>query len=90
MGVILVAAILVVPVAAASQVARSFKESLLVSIIAAELAVILGITVAYAYDLAAGETIVLAAIGVYVVAMLLGKTGTGDGDTAASGTEQTN
>ncbi len=43
MGVILVAAMLVVPVAGATQVSRSFSESLLVSIVLAELAVLLGI-----------------------------------------------
>jgi zinc transport system permease protein len=65
MGVILVAAILVVPVAAASQIARSFKESLVISIVIAEIAVIVGITLSYAHGVAAGGAIVLVAIGLY-------------------------
>ena len=73
MGVILVAAMLVVPVAAASQVTRSFRESLWASVVAAELAVVLGITLSYAYGLAAGGIIVLVAIGIYIVAVLAGR-----------------
>lgn len=65
MGVILVAAMLVIPVAAASQLARSFKESLLISIVVAELAAIVGITLSYAHGVAAGGAIVLVAIGIY-------------------------
>nr|WP_241432456.1 metal ABC transporter permease [Natrinema gari] len=73
MGVILVAAMLVVPVAGASQVSRSFNESILVSIVLAELAVILGIGVSYSAEATAGGVIVLLAVAIYVVAVVLGK-----------------
>jgi zinc transport system permease protein len=73
MGVILVAAMLVVPVAGAAQVSRSFNESLLVSIVLAELAVILGIGVSYYGEATAGGVIVLIAVAIYVVAVLVGK-----------------
>jgi ABC-type Mn2+/Zn2+ transport systems, permease components len=73
MGVILVAAMLVVPVAGASQVSRSFNESLLVSVVLAELAVILGIAVSYYAEATAGGVIVLLAVAIYVVAVVLGK-----------------
>lgn len=75
MGVILVAAMLVVPVAAASQVTRSFKQSLIVSIIVAELAVLAGITLSYAHGVAAGGTIVLVAIVIYAIAVGVDKSG---------------
>uniref|UniRef100_UPI00403F5460 metal ABC transporter permease n=1 Tax=Haladaptatus sp. DJG-WS-42 TaxID=3120516 RepID=UPI00403F5460 len=75
MGVILVAAMLVVPVAAAAQVARSFKQSVWYSILAAEFAVIVGITLSYVYDLATGGVIVLVAIAVYAGAVVVGKLG---------------
>lgn len=75
MGVILVAAMLVVPVAAASQVARSFKESLLVSVVVAEIAAIVGITLSYAHGVAAGGAIVLVAIGIYGAAVVISKVG---------------
>ena len=73
MGVILVAAMLVVPVAGATQLSRSFSESILVSIVLAELAVLLGIGVAYYGGATAGGVIVLVAVGIYVVAVALGK-----------------
>ena len=73
MGVILVAAMLVVPVAGASQVSRSFSESLVVSVVLAELAVLLGIGVAYYGGVTAGGVIVLVAVGIYVCAVAAGK-----------------
>ncbi|SFR65068.1 metal ABC transporter permease [Halogeometricum limi] len=73
MGVILVAAMLVVPVAGATQVSRSFTESLLVSVVLAELAVILGIGVAYYGEATAGGVIVLVAVAIYVAAVGIGR-----------------
>jgi zinc transport system permease protein len=68
MGVILVAAMLVVPVAAAGQVAPSFKLSVLLAIVFAELSVFSGITLSYTHDVAASGAIVLIAIGLYAAA----------------------
>jgi zinc transport system permease protein len=73
MGVILVAAMLVVPVAGATQVSRSFGESILVSVVLAELAVVLGIGVAYYGGATGGPVIVLVAVAIYVVTVLLGR-----------------
>jgi zinc transport system permease protein len=73
MGVILVAAMLVVPVAGAAQVSRSFSESLLVSVVLAELAVLLGIGVSYYAEATAGGVIVLIAVGIYVTTVAVGK-----------------
>jgi zinc transport system permease protein len=68
MGVILVAAMLVVPVAAATQLAQSFKQSLVLAIVAAQVAVLSGTTLSYTYGVATGGTIVVAAIAVYALA----------------------
>jgi zinc transport system permease protein len=73
MGVILVAAMLVVPVAGATQVSRSFTGSLLVSIVLAELAIVLGMGVAYYGEATAGGVIVLVAVAIYVGAVAVGK-----------------
>jgi zinc transport system permease protein len=73
MGVILVAAMLVVPVAGATQVSRSFTESIFVSVVLAELAVTLGIGIAYYAGATAGGVIVLVAVAVYVGCVLLGR-----------------
>ncbi|WP_368407886.1 metal ABC transporter permease [Haloarchaeobius salinus] len=83
MGVILVAAMLVVPVAGASQVARSFNESLLVSIVLAELSVLLGIAVSYEIGATAGGVVVLCGVGIYAVAVAIGKLQTSLGDQSA-------
>jgi zinc transport system permease protein len=82
MGVILVAAMLVVPVAGASQVSRSFNESILVSVVLAELAVILGIGVSYYAEATAGGVIVLLAVAIYVAAVVVGKLQTAFGEEA--------
>jgi zinc transport system permease protein len=66
MGVILVAAMLVIPVAAAAPVARSFKQSIWLAIIAGQLATVIGVTVAYQFGIAAGGSIVVTALLVYL------------------------
>lgn len=71
MGVILVAAMLVVPVATAAQVARSFRQSLVLAVVVGEIAVVVGITLSYAYGLAAGGTIALVAIAAYAAATVV-------------------
>jgi zinc transport system permease protein len=73
MGVILVAAMLVVPVAGATQVSRSFRESILVSVVLAELAVVFGIGFAYYGGATGGPVIVLVAVAIYVATVFLGK-----------------
>jgi zinc transport system permease protein len=83
MGVILVAAMLVVPVAGAAQVSRSFSESLVVSVVLAELAVLLGIAVSYYGEATAGGVIVLVAVAIYAVAVLLGRVQSALGDDGA-------
>jgi len=65
MGVILVAAMLVVPVAATTEVAPSFKASVFLSVVVAQVAVVVGMTFSYLYGVAAGGTIVLVAIAIY-------------------------
>jgi zinc transport system permease protein len=68
MGVILVAALLVIPVATADG-SRSFKRSLLTGVLVAEATVVTGVTLSYQYGLAAGGTIVLTGIGLYALSL---------------------
>lgn len=67
MGVILVAAMLVIPVAAATTV-RGFKRSIGAAVCVGLLTTTTGVTLSYLYDVAAGGSIVLVAIGLYAVA----------------------
>ncbi|WP_435065151.1 metal ABC transporter permease [Halobaculum sp. EA56] len=69
MGVILVAAMLVIPVAAAAPVS-GFKRSIVAAVAAGQVATLAGVTLSYLYDVAAGGTVVLAAIGVYAAVPL--------------------
>lgn len=71
LGVILVAAMLVVPVAAASLVSTGFKDALYTSIVIGVGSVISGIGLSWIYSLRPGATIVVVAIGIYLLAVLL-------------------
>lgn len=65
MGVILVAGMVVIPVTAASLVASSFRRSVVLAVVVGEIASLAGVTLAYVYGIAAGGSIVVAAIAVY-------------------------
>ncbi len=73
LGAILTAAMLVVPVAAAMQVTTSFNRSIVLAIIIGEISVITGLILSYQYDVAAGATIVLVAIAIYLWSVVAGK-----------------
>jgi len=73
LGVILVAAMLVIPVAAASQVAVSFRETLYLSILFGQASIIAGFAFSIYFSLPSGGSIVMAAIGIYLLAILVSK-----------------
>lgn len=66
LGVILVAAMLVVPVATVTPGAPSFRASVLRSVVAGQVAVLLGLAAAYQYGVAAGGAVILVAVALYV------------------------
>lgn len=70
MGVILVAAMLVVPAATASILANSFRETVYLSVIAGQLSVLGGLLFALLAKLPPGGSIVVVAIGWYLLAVL--------------------
>ncbi|QLG47495.1 metal ABC transporter permease [Natrinema halophilum] len=69
LGVILVAAMLVVPVAAATQIAHSFRETLYLSILFGQAAVIGGFVISISQGLPTGGSIVVVAIACYLLAV---------------------
>ncbi|MDS0477573.1 metal ABC transporter permease [Natrinema sp. 1APR25-10V2] len=69
LGVILVAAMLVVPVAAATQIARSFRETLYLSILFGQIAVVGGFVLSISQELPTGGSIVVVAIACYLLAV---------------------
>ena len=72
-GVLLIAALMVLPVSAAMRVAWSMLSALTLSIAGGLVSVLAGLTAAYYADLPPGATIVLVAAGLVVTAMLGGR-----------------
>ena len=69
-GLLLVSALMVVPVAAAQQLARSFRATFIGSLVVGVAASVGGLIVAYYADVAPGAAIVLLAIGIFVVTVV--------------------
>lgn len=68
-GILLVSSLMTIPVAAAIQLAKSFKSAMIYSIIFGELAVIIGLVSAYHLDIAPGGTIVITSIFILLVVL---------------------
>ncbi len=66
-GLLLVSALMVVPVAAAQQISRSFRTTFAVAVTIGVSVALAGTTTSYYQDVPPGATIVLLAIGVFVV-----------------------
>jgi zinc transport system permease protein len=67
-GILLIAALMVLPVIAASRVAWSVLSTILIAIGIGLASVVVGLTISYYGDLAPGGTIVLAAAGAFMIA----------------------
>jgi len=59
LGVILVSALLIIPVSIAKLISRSFQKLVFLSIILAEVIVLLGLVISYVFDFPTGAVIVL-------------------------------
>ena len=71
LGVILVAGMLVIPAAAASQLAGSFREVLVLSVLFGQVSVLGGLGFAIIFSLPPGGAIILAGIGIYLAAVFV-------------------
>ena len=74
-GGLLIGALTVIPVAAASQIAHSFKQTILYSVAIGLLAVISGLFVAFYLGVAAGGAIVLTALALFFAALIAHRIG---------------
>jgi zinc transport system permease protein len=72
-GLLLVAALMVLPVGAAQHVAGSFRSTLLISVAIGAAAVVVGLIIARAAGLPPGGTIVLVAAGAFLASALAGR-----------------
>ena len=68
-GILLVAALMVLPVSAAGRLAWSMRSSLVLSTVIGLASAVCGLTISYYADLPPGGTIVLVAAGAYLVAL---------------------
>jgi zinc transport system permease protein len=68
-GILLVSSLMTIPVAAAIQLAKSFKGAMIYSIVLGETAVIIGLFGAYSLDIAPGGTIVVTSILILLIVM---------------------
>jgi len=69
-GALLVSALLTIPVAISLFVAKGFKQSVIVSVLVAEAAVVGGLLTAGIWNLAPGATIVLLLIAVLILTLI--------------------
>ncbi len=72
-GILLISALIVVPVATALQIAKSFWQTLVYAVIFAVVAVIAGLTLSFYFNLAAGGIIVLISVFIFSIVLLLKK-----------------
>jgi len=70
-GALIVSSLMVVPVATAMIMARSYKQTVIWSVICAVTATITGLFISYYADLKPGGTIVLTAVALFLMALLL-------------------
>lgn len=73
LGLLLISAMMVIPVAAAAQVARSYRSTLALSSGVGALSAAAGLLAAFVFDLSPGAAIVLCAIGAFVVLATAGR-----------------
>ena len=71
-GILMVGALMVIPVLAALQIAKSFSRTLIYSVIFSVIAVFAGLVLSYEYDIIAGGAIVLLALIIFIVMLFVG------------------
>ena len=72
-GGLLIGALTVIPVAAATQVAHSFRQTICYAVVFGLISVIAGLIMSFYLDLSAGGSIVLTALALFVVTVVLKK-----------------
>jgi zinc transport system permease protein len=71
-GLLLVSAIMIVPIAAAQQLTRSFTVTAMIGVALGLVSTVAGLTSSYYLDVPPGPTIVLIALAIFVLAGLAG------------------
>lgn len=71
-GLLLISAIMIVPIAAAQQISRSFRATAIFGVILGLLASLCGLTFSFYLNVPPGPTIVFVALGLFIVCALMG------------------
>ncbi len=71
-GMMLVTALVVLPVASASKICRSFKKTYIVSILISEICMILGLTMSYYLDLPSSAVVIIINLIVFIISLKVG------------------
>jgi zinc transport system permease protein len=72
-GILLVGALMVIPVITAMQFGRSFKQTLILSVILSLVAVVAGLFISFYFDIASGATIVLTSLILFISSLIVNK-----------------
>ena len=72
-GALMISSLLVIPVATAMLVSKSYKQTMIISIIASELITLLGLYISFYLNLRPGGTIVLLGVVILVATAVLRK-----------------
>ncbi len=72
-GIILVAAFMILPASSSLNISKSFKQTMIFSVIISLFSLILGLVLSFVFDLAAGATIVILSFLVFIITLLLSK-----------------
>lgn len=70
-GLLLVSAIMIVPIAAAQQLTRSFRTTAVLGVVVGELSALLGLAVSFQLDVPPGPAIVFLALGLFAVCAVI-------------------
>lgn len=70
-GVLLVSALMIVPVAAAQQLTRSFRATLIGGVIIGMVSAVVGLMTSYQFDVAPGATIVVVALAIFMACAVI-------------------
>lgn len=68
-GVLLIGALMIIPVLAAMQFNRNFKQTMVLAVLISLLAVVTGLCFSYYFDIASGGAIVLTAVGFFLLSL---------------------
>ncbi len=70
-GIILVSALIVIPPASSMNIARSFKETILYSVVFGVASAVFGILISYALNISTGPAIVLTATAIFLITLII-------------------